>query len=571
MYKKLFSSNHHPLIFFAGLVLFTGMNIFSALTSDLHFDESYYTIWSQNLSFGYFDHPPMIAWLIKAGQLLFEGEFGVRFFVIVLSTFSMVVLWRIVQRYSPNALLFWSLVYAVCLIHPYVFIATPDAPLFFFSIMFFYFYDKYLKKSNFQNAVLLAFFMALMIYSKYHAILLLGFVFISNIKMLKKFSFWLIIFHSAIYLFPHFLWQFNNDFPSFKYHLIDRHIVSYSPIASIKYIFSQLLLTGPIMGWFFLYILFSKKAEDKWEQALRFSGCGIFIFFLITTFSGNSEAHWTLVAIIPLIILSYKYIANNQKWQKWVLIAGLANFAFLLLLRIIIVTPLASQVKILRQFSGNKESASKIKSFAGNTPIIFQDAWTDASLYTFYSGDKRTVSINSGEYRRNQFDIIDADELYTNQTVIVLTTDSLLFPHAERIKTNRSVLYGKKIDNFRSYYNLTIELINVEKTSDSLDITVSIKNPYPDTIRLGSDFGIETSFQLSTREKKRWALLSKEGIGNLEILPEGSCKVQTKLKRPSALARDKQVFLMLKIGELKPIQSKCLLEIETTNTAARRH
>jgi len=65
--------------------------------------------------------------------------------------------------------------------------------------------------------------------------------------------------------------------------------------------------------------------------------------------------------------------------------------------------------------------------------------------------------------------------------------------------------------------------------------------------------------------------LSEEVIENIEILPESSCKVQTKLKRPSALTKDMQVFLMLKIGELKPIQSKCLLEIETTNTAAGRH
>ena len=28
-------------------------------------DEAYYILWSNNLSLGYYDHPPMIAWLIK--------------------------------------------------------------------------------------------------------------------------------------------------------------------------------------------------------------------------------------------------------------------------------------------------------------------------------------------------------------------------------------------------------------------------------------------------------------------------------------------------------------------------
>ena len=30
-------------------------------------DEAYYRLWSQHLSLGYYDHPPMIAWWIRAG------------------------------------------------------------------------------------------------------------------------------------------------------------------------------------------------------------------------------------------------------------------------------------------------------------------------------------------------------------------------------------------------------------------------------------------------------------------------------------------------------------------------
>ena len=191
------------LIFLIGLVIFTGLNIFSAFTMELHSDEAYYWIYSKFPSFGYFDHPPMIAWLIMAGRFILNGEIGVRIMIILLSTFSMIVLWRMAKRYSTDALLFWALVYSVILIQPYSFIATPDAPLLFFSILFFYFYSRYLEKNNFQNTVLLAFIIALMIYSKYHAFLLLGFVILSNFKIIKRFSFWVIIILATIYLLPH--------------------------------------------------------------------------------------------------------------------------------------------------------------------------------------------------------------------------------------------------------------------------------------------------------------------------------------------------------------------------------
>nr|QQZ49443.1 hypothetical protein JKL49_20970 [Phenylobacterium glaciei] len=29
-------------------------------------DEAYYRLWAQQLHFGYYDHPPMIAWWIRA-------------------------------------------------------------------------------------------------------------------------------------------------------------------------------------------------------------------------------------------------------------------------------------------------------------------------------------------------------------------------------------------------------------------------------------------------------------------------------------------------------------------------
>jgi 4-amino-4-deoxy-L-arabinose transferase-like glycosyltransferase len=42
-------------------------------------DEAYYRLWSQHLALGYYDHPPMIAWWIRAGTLLAgDDALGVR-------------------------------------------------------------------------------------------------------------------------------------------------------------------------------------------------------------------------------------------------------------------------------------------------------------------------------------------------------------------------------------------------------------------------------------------------------------------------------------------------------------
>ncbi|MDG1484368.1 MAG: glycosyltransferase family 39 protein, partial [Myxococcota bacterium] len=48
-------------------------------------DEAYYWVWGQHLAAGYFDHPPAIAWVIRAGtELLGDTERGVRLVGILL-------------------------------------------------------------------------------------------------------------------------------------------------------------------------------------------------------------------------------------------------------------------------------------------------------------------------------------------------------------------------------------------------------------------------------------------------------------------------------------------------------
>jgi 4-amino-4-deoxy-L-arabinose transferase-like glycosyltransferase len=46
--------------------------------TELYADEAYYWLWSLRPATGYFDHPPLVAWLVAAGTPLVRGELGVR-------------------------------------------------------------------------------------------------------------------------------------------------------------------------------------------------------------------------------------------------------------------------------------------------------------------------------------------------------------------------------------------------------------------------------------------------------------------------------------------------------------
>lgn len=66
-------------------------------------DEAYYRLWGLHLSFGYFDHPPMVALWIAAGQALFgDTNFGLRFVAVLTPIAGSVLLWATARDLFPD-------------------------------------------------------------------------------------------------------------------------------------------------------------------------------------------------------------------------------------------------------------------------------------------------------------------------------------------------------------------------------------------------------------------------------------------------------------------------------------
>src|SRR5262245_20259146 len=69
-----------------------------AATTELSDDEAYYRLWALAPALSYLDHPPMVAWLIAAGQgILGDTPLGIRLAAVVTSLVGSLVLWRTVS------------------------------------------------------------------------------------------------------------------------------------------------------------------------------------------------------------------------------------------------------------------------------------------------------------------------------------------------------------------------------------------------------------------------------------------------------------------------------------------
>ncbi len=116
---------------------FAALHLALAALVPLVEDETYYALWASVPAWGYYDHPPMIAWWIAAGEaLLGRDALGVRLLSVLAFAAVTPMTWRIAQILSGGARdAAWRAalyVNATAVIFFLGFTATPDAPSVFF-------------------------------------------------------------------------------------------------------------------------------------------------------------------------------------------------------------------------------------------------------------------------------------------------------------------------------------------------------------------------------------------------------------------------------------------------------
>src|SRR5688500_7394585 len=255
---KGFLNKHHRILFYSCWLL---INLLQAAHTELFDDEAYYWMYTRFPAWGYFDHPPMIAWLIQAGYTLFKNEMGVRLLIVLMNTGTLLLLERLLNK--KDHLLFYAICASMAIVQIGGIIAVPDLPLLFFAALFFHSYKRFIRNSSPGNASLIGVAIALMLFSKYHGILIVLFTLLSNTSLFRSWKVYLAGAIALLLFLPHLYWQYLHDFPSVQFHLFERNASSYRLSYTLDYLGGQVLLAGPLIGWLMLWASFKSKPSDQ--------------------------------------------------------------------------------------------------------------------------------------------------------------------------------------------------------------------------------------------------------------------------------------------------------------------
>ncbi|MCO4753590.1 MAG: glycosyltransferase family 39 protein, partial [Bacteriovoracaceae bacterium] len=273
--------NLYVILLIGGLFL---LNLFQSTLMNLSHDEAYYWIYSLFPAWGYYDHPPMVSWLIGLGSYFGDTETLVRLPFAILQAASLWLLWDLGQR--KNFPVFASSVLCMPLILGSGFLALPDTPLMFFSILFWWLTLKYESNEKVWHVLLLSLVIACMFYSKYHSLVVVLLTVAAKPKLFLRKSFWAIVALVVVFYLPHVMWQADHDFITFDFHLNKRSEKHFELANILDFIGGQIALGGILA---FLYGLFKVLKSPK-NKLLAFNSIGFFIFVLLLSFRNRIEA-----------------------------------------------------------------------------------------------------------------------------------------------------------------------------------------------------------------------------------------------------------------------------------------
>lgn len=467
-------------VFYLLLFGFFILNIITAFTTELSHDEAYYWMYSRFLDWGYFDHPPMVALFDWMGYLLIPNELGVRLFSIMAVIAGLFLTYQSTTKQHP--VLFWGMIFGLFSFGILGFTSVPDNALFFFAALFFWGYKRFLEKESPVNILILILSVTGMLYSKYHAVLVILFTVISNTKLLKNKYLYLIALISSLLYLPHILWQFEHDFPSLKYHLSDRNSNAVFEYL-LEYVGGTLLYFGPFLLLFFFYPILKIKNTDKYTRALQYNFLGFLFFFLLMCFKGRVEINWNVTATIPFLILSlHIYDRYTIKMKKWVQRAVIVSVVLLFGLRlVVIVDSIPVKQSKLTELKGWKKFIGELDE-RYHQPEFVTTTYQMAAKFSFYTGRYAYCKVGTG--RHSQYNLWTINDTLAGKKVLFLGHEHKI--GEEHITPQGRRLYATPIDNFQTFEDTKINVQNnvLEcKISDTLLVKAFVHSPFEHDFR----------------------------------------------------------------------------------------
>ena len=490
-FKKSYASLGADRLVLLWLGVWWIANLVQAGFTELANDEAYYHMFAERLAWGYFDHPPVTALLVWAGERLFGGELGVRFFFTVLQPLYLWILWRLIRPADAgrrDAALFVVVSAATLMLQLYGFIAVPDGPLMFTTALFLLAF-KWFSENRRRAWLWMGIAMALMAYSKYHGALVVLFALAANPRQLLRPALYSSGAVALLLLVPHLVWQYEHDWASFAYHLSGRNSV-FRPGYVVEFLANMLVVFNPFFVPLYVQAWRKVKPQTPVGRALKLLPVAFIVFFMLSSLRGYVQPQWVIVSCFGLVCVLFAYARRHPRTRRYVMRAGGVTVGLIVLARLVMIfNPLGIRFEVFN----NPESYAAIAAEADGRPVVFRYGYAVAAKYAFYTGGEAYCQPNI-RYRTHQWQFRDDDSRFIGREVLVECPDGTVSDSTRQVRT-LTMANGRSFTWFVDPAFHPVRLVDIAFTGlpgrvaagETLRLELRITNPYPYAIRMGAD------------------------------------------------------------------------------------
>jgi hypothetical protein len=358
-----------------GLAAFFGMLVIGWL-APLFADEAYYLAWGADLSLGYYDHPPLFAWLNRAVG-------GPRMAAIICAGLTSLVLADAARRYgSPG----WRWVPCLYLWTPLGFssgiVGTPDTAM---SLLF----ALCLWALFTERLTVLAVALGLMLWTKLTALLV-----IPGLCVVLGWRRATVVIAGALILYsPHLYWSSQNQWLPWSFQM-GRQPVGFRVH---EFIGGQALVLGP---WLLYVGLRWLKQARHGHRVLWWMSAPILSFWLLIAFGTKVEANWPALAW-PAVIIGLSTMPR-EKWLQALQVS--AALTLVAALALVLVLP-----RIGQNHGPPRDGAALfncVEELGGGTPFTIR--YQEQALLA--KEGVRAIYLRPNDRRASQYDLWDTAE-----------------------------------------------------------------------------------------------------------------------------------------------------------------
>jgi hypothetical protein len=306
----------------ATLLLFvmTAIRLVIISATGLSDTEAYYLTWSRFPDWSYYDHPPLIVWIMSATTIGSASPFLVRIGSVVCSGLFGLLVYRLTVRLFASSRAGFLALLVVSILPAFFFtgfLANPEAPLAPLWVLYLLLLDDLRSHDEFWRPLLVGAVIGVGFLAKYTALLAVPitvlFVALSPgaRRWLYRPTFYLAGLVALLVASPVVYWNYLHGWPSVTLHLVDR-----MPAASActfvanarRVLLAQVALFHPLVlpGLLAMLGVSAYRAHDdeRYRLLAVASGPMLLFLFVVMVRACDAEPHWTMVGYVPLAVAS---------------------------------------------------------------------------------------------------------------------------------------------------------------------------------------------------------------------------------------------------------------------------